>query len=386
MRRYGRSARPGFTLIELLAVVAIISVLAGLLLPAVQAARESARRLQCVNQVKQLGLAVQNYHAANNVLPADSMFLGAAYGTCCSPFTAGDDDDGGKSDPSGWGWNASWTVALLPYFDQKEMYDAYNFNRGGDMHANYTVGFSLLPGLICPSETVGQRPNAPWAPTSYHGNLGGPTIVALWSGTIVQGFTTYPQVWFGPDPNQGFFGFSGIPDGTSNTALISERLLGLAGDPAVYPGGADAKRGIFLADYNGAYNQGAAADPAGAVEACRNLPGSQPSGQPGDGGTVIGGAYWSLAQPWFISNSSYVHFNTPNRYSCVSRTDGCCGGGVITWGGTSAMITATSNHPGGVNVGMTDGSVRFARDGVSPPVWWALGTRNGAEAVGGEAY
>lgn len=385
MGLWSRSARRGFSLIEMLVVVAMIAVLIGLLLPAVQAARESARRLQCVNQMKQLGLAVHGYHSQTNVLPADGMFLGAAYGTCC-PLTAQNDDDEGTADPSGWGWNASWTVALLPYVEQKELYDAYNFNRGGDMKANYTVGFTLLPGLLCPSETVRERPNAPWAPTSYHGNLGGPTIVALWSGTIVQHFTTYPQMWYGPDPNLGFFGFTGVPDGTSNTALISERLLGLTGNPVVYPGGRDARRGIFLADYNGAFNQGAAADPAGAVNSCRNLPGDRPSGQPGDGGTFMSGAYWSLSQPWMNSNLSYVHFNTPNGNSCISRTDGCCGGGVITWGGTSAMVTATSDHPGGVNVAMTDGSVRFVRDTVSPPVWWALGTRNGAETVDGGSY
>jgi prepilin-type processing-associated H-X9-DG protein len=368
-----------------LVVVSIIAVLIGLLLPAVQSARETSRRMQCVNQLKQLGLAVHGYHAVNNVLPADSMFLGAAYGSCCPP-SAQHDDDEGTATPSGWGWNASWTVAILPYFEQKDLYDAYNFNRSGDMRANYTVGFSLLPGLICPSETITRRPNAPWAPTSYHGNLGGPTIVAMWSGTIVQAYTTYPQPWFGPDPNFGFFGLTGVPDGTSTTALLSERLLGLADNPVVYPGQANAKRGIFLADYNGAYNQGAAADPMGAVNACRNLPGSQPSGQPGDGGTLISGAYWSLSQPWFISNSSYVHFNTPNGYSCISRTDGCCGGGVITWGGTSAMVSPTSNHPGGVNVCMADGSVRFARDTVTPQVWWAIGTRNGGEALSADSY
>jgi prepilin-type N-terminal cleavage/methylation domain-containing protein/prepilin-type processing-associated H-X9-DG protein len=370
----------GFTLLELLVVIAIIGVLIGLLLPAVQSAREASKRLECVNQLKQLGLAVHSYHSQTNVLPADGLFLGAAYGAFNQ--TAQNDNDDGASDPSGWGWNASWTVALLPYIEQKDLYDAYNFNRGGDMRANYTVGFNLLPGLLCPSETVKERPNAPWAPTSYHGNLGGPTIVALWSGTIVQSFTTYPQIWFGPDPNMGYFGFPGVTDGTSNTALISERLLGLVGNPVVYPGGRDAKRGIFLANYNGAYDQGSNADPMAAVNACRNLPGTQPSGQGNDGGTYMSGAYWSLSQPWMISNSSYVHFNTPNGYSCISRTDGCCGGGVITWGGTSAMISATSNHSGGVNVAMTDGSVRFVRDEISPPVWWALGTRNGAEVIG----
>src|SRR3954452_12910170 len=101
--------RRGFTLIELLVVIAIIAVLIALLLPAVQSAREAARRAQCTNNLKQLGLAVHNYHTQFGAIPADAVFLGPAYGT--NP----------PASSPGWGWNASWTVSILPHLEQQQM-------------------------------------------------------------------------------------------------------------------------------------------------------------------------------------------------------------------------------------------------------------------------
>ena len=109
------SARTGFTLIELLVVIAIIAVLIALLLPAVQAAREAARRAQCINNMKQLGLAVHNYHSTHNVIPADGVFLGAAYGP--NPPAASE----------GWGWNASWNISLLPNMEQNPLFSRATF-------------------------------------------------------------------------------------------------------------------------------------------------------------------------------------------------------------------------------------------------------------------
>src|SRR5262252_1643357 len=128
-----RSIRRGFTLIELLVVIAIIAVLIALLLPAVQSAREAARRMQCTNNLKQLGLAVHNYHTANNCLPADNMFLSAAR----APL---------GQDPQfiGWGWAPSWTVALLPNLEAGPVFNAFNFNWQADQPQNTTVGYNQL--------------------------------------------------------------------------------------------------------------------------------------------------------------------------------------------------------------------------------------------------
>ena len=360
-----RDRRSAFTLIELLVVIAIIAVLISLLLPAVQSAREAARRAQCVNNLKQLGLAVHNYHDINQVLPAEGVFLGAASTTV-------------PGQGEGWGWCASWAVVILPHLEQTAVYNSFNFNRSADVPANYTVGFNKIASLICPSDGSKARPADPWGPSSYHGNHGGPGIVKNWSGTIVQNFTNNPNAWWGQDAQMAYFGFESITDGTSNTALFSERLLGISGNETVYPGGVNGKRGIYLANYNGAYNQGPSANPTAAVAACRGIPGSQ-----GSAGSYLSGAHYSLSYPWHTSNMAYTHFNTPNGNSCYTASDTCCSN---VWGGTSAMITATSMHPGGVNVTMGDGSVKFIKDSIAPQTWWALGTKAMAEVLSADSY
>ena len=362
---FSRSRR-AFTLIELLVVISIIAVLIALLLPAVQAAREAARRAQCVNNMKQLGLAVHNYHSTYNVVPADGVFLGPAYGTQVGAT-------------EGWGWNASWAVSLLPNLEQTPLYNAYNFNRDASLAPNTTVGYTQVGSFLCPSDNQKQRPAAPWGANSYHGNHGGPGIVSNWSGLIVQNFTNYPNAWWGADAQMGYFGFESVTDGTSNTALFSERLLGIPGNPVVYTGNPLGKRGIYSASYNGAVDQGPTGNPLLAVAACKSVPSTQ-----GSAGSYLSGAHYSLSYPWHTSNTAYIHFNTPNGNSCFAATgDGAAGN---PWGGTGAMITATSNHAGGVNVTFGDGSVRFIKESISPNIWWALGTKSGNETISSDSY
>ena len=360
-------ARRGFTLIELLVVIAIIAVLIALLLPAVQAAREAARRAQCVNNLKQLGLAVHNYHSVNNVIPADGVFLGPAFGTA-------------QGVGPGWGWNASWAISIMPNMEQNAIYNAYNFNRSADDPGNYTSGFNQVGSLLCPSDSIKQRPAAPWAANSYHGNHGGPGQIQNWSGTIVQNFTDYPAGWWGADSNMAYFGFEGVTDGTSNTTLFSERLVGLANNPTVQISSSQGKRGIFSATYGRTSSQGGLVGGPQAVIAlatCKGLPGTTSSV-----GTYLSGAHYSLSYPWHTSNSAYNQFNTPNGSSCINASDEQPN----TWGGSTSMITATSNHSGGVNVCMTDGSVRFVKDSINAPTWWAIATKSGNEVVSSDAY
>ena len=145
----------------------------------------------------------------------------------------------------------------------------------------------------------------------------------------------------------------------------------------VHPGLSQRPRGIYSANYNGAYNQGPSANPMAAVATCNSLPATTASS-----GSYLIGAQWSMSYPWHTSNSAYTHFNTPNKYrashpAILARRP---------WGGTSAMITASSNHSGGVNVLMTDGSAKFIKNSINPTTWWAIGTKGGGEVIGADAY
>jgi prepilin-type N-terminal cleavage/methylation domain-containing protein/prepilin-type processing-associated H-X9-DG protein len=369
-----RGSLRGFTLIELLVVIAIIAVLIALLLPAVQAAREAARRAQCTNNLKQLGLSVHNYHSQQNCLPASEMFLGPTLDL-------------------GWGWNASWAVFMLPNLEQTPLYNAYNFGVNADSAINTTVTYSAISSYNCPSESQKQRPNPLWAPTNYVANHGGPGTIRMWSGTVVEFLTcsvvgdkingwTPGTYWWTADSNLGFFGFESVTDGTANTALFSEKLTGYNNGNTglgitLYANSVDAKRGIFvIPGVSAGYNSNNAALALSSVLACRAVPPATPNGN-----GWIQGFSWALGYPWNSATNQYHHYNTPNLLSCENAADA---GGVN--GGGAGMITATSNHPGGVNLCFTDGSVRFVKDTVNPPTWWAIGSRNQGEVLSSDQY
>jgi prepilin-type N-terminal cleavage/methylation domain-containing protein/prepilin-type processing-associated H-X9-DG protein len=380
--------REGFTLIELLVVIAIIAVLIALLLPAVQSAREAARRAQCVNNLKQLGLAVHNYHTTYNALPAECMQLGCSYsGT------------GSAAPGPSWGWNASWPIALLPNIEQSPLYNAYNSGWSPDPQfannqgINTTVTFNAIAVFQCPSDNQKARPYYPYAPMNYKGNGGGPGVISWQNGTIVDMFTCsttnavpingWPvgTCWWGADSNFGYFGLEGITDGSSNTGLFSEQLLGFPnGESGSQPTSSvgQTKRGIFYANLPtytvmGTGNMALALQ---GVQLCQSLPANSPS----NSGWWIGFS-WTMGDPWQIPINRYNHNNTPNKLICFNPNDQCCG-----FGGTDPMSTPTSNHPGGVNVCFADGHVQFVKDSVNVQTWWALGSRNQGEVVSSDSY
>lgn len=347
------SVRRGFTLIELLVVIAIIGVLIALLLPAVQAAREAARRSQCTNNLKQLALAVHNYSDVNSVFPSQSLRPGRASG-----------DYGYDS-----GWGFGWPLALTPFVEQSVLFSAYNYHVGATGPENSTVGYTQLSALICPSDGTRQRPSNPWATTSYHGNYGGPGVLGLQSGTIVPVHYNIA--------NKGPVDTASIRDGTSNTALFSERLIGLPSRTGLTVSSVNAKRGLFNVESGMAntetFNQD---DALAAVQACKALPGSTQAGHSANIGYI-----WVRGYPAHGTNF-YNHYGAPNDHSCHNHAEESS----QVWAARYGIASPTSNHPGGVNVALADGSVKFIKDSIDLQTWWALGTRNGGEVLSADSY
>jgi len=351
--------RRGFTLIELLVVIAIIAVLIALLLPAVQAAREAARRSQCVNNLKQLGLASHNYASVNGCMPPQSM---------------GPQISGTGSYNSGWGFG--WVCAILPNVEQQAIYNAFNFSQGANQPPNSTAGYAQLGGLLCPSDEATKQPQYPWASSNYHGNLGGPGIIQRFTGTMVgfAGWTTHP--------NLGIVTFASITDGTSGTALFSERLMGVFGSNATTgafmptPNSPDAKRGFF--ELTGGA-KGDANDAVGAMafyNNCKKLPPTTVAKN-----SVCIGYLWTMGY-YVHGTNCYNHFGPPNTLACHNQVQES----TQVWEISAGIAPPNSRHSGGVNICMADGSVKFVKDSVSLPTWWALGTRKGGEVISSDAY
>jgi prepilin-type N-terminal cleavage/methylation domain-containing protein len=199
--------RRGFTLIELLVVIAIIAILIALLLPAVQQAREAARRTQCRNNMHQLGLALHNYHDAHSCFPPG---FGYYCGSVC---------------PAGSGANDSyytWCTALLPYLDEAALYNAYNMDDASDDPSNQTVRGSVLTQYWCPSDSAPQM-YAGWAQSCY----------ATCIGSQYAGGTSWRDPWNGMfgEADKFICRIRGIDDGTSQTIAVGEICKPRVGDP-----------------------------------------------------------------------------------------------------------------------------------------------------------
>jgi prepilin-type N-terminal cleavage/methylation domain-containing protein/prepilin-type processing-associated H-X9-DG protein len=353
--------RRGFTLIELLVVIAIIAVLIALLLPAVQSAREAARRAQCVNNLKQLGLAMHNYHSAVNSLP--------------------------------WGdgpWWIEWSAhtLLLPYIEQGAIYNAINFvdtepfgqtPMPNNNPANTTACYVTIAGFLCPSDpdrltdpnghnnymdNSGSAPNC-----DYGGNSNAPSYNEPASGPFIyssNGVDTGPPGFGG-----SFISFASILDGTSNTAAFSERVKAIGNNFGNTTAPFDT--GIPTASLSTppAVPNNQEQTPQPYYQVCRVTPPVPVNGQDAANFSDdnISGAMWDSGQP---ACTRYIHLMPPNTWSCRS--------------GLQIAHVASSHHPGGVNVLFCDGSVKFIKQSINTPTWWALGSRSGGEVVSSDQY
>jgi prepilin-type processing-associated H-X9-DG protein len=365
-------------LIELLVVIAIIAVLIALLLPAVQAAREAARRAQCVNNLKQLGLGIHNYLPANNAFPP----LWGNFGSPSPPS--------GPSAPNGE-WPLGWGTAILPFIEQTGAFNSSNYSFGAFAVQNQTTVSSLkISVYTCPSESIRQGPWISGTYINYHASFGGPEPISAWTGPFVpflsdqSGSPGVSNVYPYGVGNVGPIDISNITDGSSNTAMFSEALIGFAGYVTVNPGNMpSARRVSYQTNFNTDVNPPQAAGTGGIamatafVQQCKAIPATTAPTNP----TQWSGACWNGSHAGTLHFNAYNHYNTPNALSCVAAN---------SWGGPPGgfndIITATSVHPGGVNVGFCDGSVRFVKDSVALNIWWAIGSRNMGEVVSSDQY
>lgn len=208
------ASRRGFTLIELLVVIAIIAVLIALLLPAVQSAREAARRSQCVNNLKQIGLALHNYESANGVFPPTSINFPAPVGG-----------------PGTWLYSSSWSAfgRMAPYWEQGAFFNAINFNWDYDDLPNTTVCCTPLSLLFCPSDPGSHIDDASLggtgcATTSY-GTCDGDWYVWSVNWGSVNSVGPMNRSMFGPNYSRRL---AMVTDGLSNTLAVSEGYIGHA--------------------------------------------------------------------------------------------------------------------------------------------------------------
>lgn len=317
-------ARTAFTLIELLVVLAIIATLMSLLLPAVQKVRVAADRIVCCNNLKQLGLALHTYHDSYGTFPMSRTFPNSAA--------------------------VSGLSRLLPFIEQDNTFKMIDYSVGWSHPNNAAAVAAHVKVFRCPADGAPDRPPN-LGVTNYRLNEG--TSLVMWYGsTDTNGVNTTM-----PPPNGVFFcnmtfKISEITDGTSNTAALSEHIVGdfshavatERGDtfrPGTYPSTPDeAMRDCAAIDINDLSKQG----------------------------------YSNVGGPWlygYHSTTSYWHSAPPNTRSCMFPP-------------SRIMTTANSNHPNLVNLALCDGSVRAVTNTVNLEVWRAVGTRRGGEAFDNE--
>jgi len=336
--------RSGMTIIELLVVISITGVLVAMLLPAIQAAREAARRAQCRNHLRQIGLALNSYHATHNTFPPGRL----------------------RTLVDGQGRGFSAYAFLLPYLEAGSLYNSIDFNANADDPvANGTALGQTIAFFLCPSDSVRTLQSS-----VVNGNVVNSAVhnYPLNTGTT---FPVSPRNPRGVAVTGVFFenshvGYREVTDGSSNTVCISETIKS-EGGPAVWDnasrtsgfvltaGNDNATKGPELVDYASQCHQ------AGLLL------------------QQTRGSRWLYGAP---GHSMYNHLRPPND------PDVDCRGGLphsirtnYWWDRLSLNIAARSRHSGGVHALFCDGHVQFVSNSIAERVWQALGSRNEGETV-----
>jgi prepilin-type N-terminal cleavage/methylation domain-containing protein/prepilin-type processing-associated H-X9-DG protein len=350
----------GFTLIELLVVITILAILIALLIPAVQAAREAARRMQCANNLKQIGLALHSYHGTHGVFP-----LGGSANVANLPNA--------YADWSGWSAHA----LLLGYLEQAPLFDASNFAfvpTFGDMAVvNATVNSTVVTTFLCPSD-----PNAGLQNINSYSGCYGTTINTLnWNqpGRQSTGLFVHWDSYAIPQ----------CTDGTAATIAFAEALVG-DGHGTGYGGTVPPShyRGNMILSAPGIPSDPTSGRSSGLGDAWQD-----PAAVLTDLQTCAHAFQTSQdiadhrGYRWADSATGYTLFNVLQTPNDAQYPVNGCRFGCYAWCDPSHGLSypATSAHPGGVNVGFADGSVHFVTDSIHRTVWWSLGTKAGGELV-----
>ena len=353
-RHPSKPASPsGFTLVELLVVIAIIGILIGMLLPAVQAVREAARRTSCANNIRQIALAVLNYESAHQHFPVNQIGPGML------DATHGDYEEG----------YYSWLVPLLPHVEQNNLYNSFDRccnNGDGDSykvsntHENAGAVATPVSTFLCPSDFPNQENSiilgsANPAPGSYAGNAGWPSYATGYTGergtpgrhngAIALVHPSAPISWHSMK-----VGMNSFRDGTSNTALLSERLIQSGNSAQAINEGDDRLRSLHILER---------------YETLSEIMDQMSSSHAHVFESAHIGRSWSSGTP--LVAPTYMHVQPPN--SVIGHYNTSMDEGDF-------VVTASSRHAGGVNMALVDGSTRFVTESVSREVWWATGSRD----------